>query len=219
MIPRYSGVRPDIRPTMKTVMMMYITMYIRPTPFPPGVDWISIPMNAARMTRACSPPREELTEPVVTAVVTTVQKAEKKPPNRVSIPGPSTVFGMNPITRSIAKRRYAPDEQRSRLALLAEDLPIDEAKGGRQEEHQEYLEDVGGRAGVLERVGGVGAVVPPSVGPQLHDGDERGDRPDPDDLGGPVHQPLDRGRVDVTADRLGDAQPDQDDRTPLGRGG
>ena len=108
MIPRYSGVRPDIKPTMKTVIMMYITIYIRPTPFPPGVDWISIPMNAARMVSACIPPREELTEPVVTAVVTTVQNAEKNPPNLVSMPAPSTVFGMSPITRSIAKRRYAP---------------------------------------------------------------------------------------------------------------
>src|SRR2546426_820082 len=34
---------------MKTVMMMYMTMYIRPTPWPPGVDWISIPMKAERI--------------------------------------------------------------------------------------------------------------------------------------------------------------------------
>ena len=50
-IPRYSGVRPDMRPTMKTVMTTYITMYMTPTPFPPGDDWISIPMNAERITR------------------------------------------------------------------------------------------------------------------------------------------------------------------------
>src|SRR6266571_3391855 len=48
-IPRYSGVRPDMRPTMKTVMTTYITIYITPTPFPPGVDCISIPMNEERV--------------------------------------------------------------------------------------------------------------------------------------------------------------------------
>src|SRR2546428_11201053 len=70
-IPRYSGVRPDMRPTMKTVMTMYITMYINHTPLPPGVDWISIPKTAESMTSGCIPTTLALTEPVITAVVTT----------------------------------------------------------------------------------------------------------------------------------------------------
>ena len=101
MIPRYSGVLPVMSPTMKTVITIYMTMCMRPTPPPPGVDWISIPRNAERITRGCIAASDELTEPVVTAVVTTVQKAEKKPPILVSIPGPSGVVGMNAMKRSI----------------------------------------------------------------------------------------------------------------------
>src|SRR5208337_906041 len=103
LIPRYSGVLPDIRPTMKTVITMYMIIYINPTPFPPGVAWMSIPMKAERMTRGCMAERLALTEPVVTAVVTTVQNADMKPPILVSIPGPRGVVCMNAITRSMAK--------------------------------------------------------------------------------------------------------------------
>ena len=49
---------------------------------------------------------EALTEPVVTAVVTTVQKAEKNPPNRTSMPGPNIGLGMNAMMRSITKSAY-----------------------------------------------------------------------------------------------------------------
>src|SRR5207245_5176842 len=79
--PKYSGVRPDIRPTMKTVRTMNMTMYITPTPLPPGVAWISIPLKAESMTSGFSPDRDAFTEPVVTAVVTTVQNTEMTPPN------------------------------------------------------------------------------------------------------------------------------------------
>ena len=89
---------------MKTVRTMNMTMYISPTPLPPGVAWISIPLNAESMTSGFTPDRDALTEPVVTAVVTTVQKTEKKPPKRTSIPGPTTgKLGMNAIKRSSAK--------------------------------------------------------------------------------------------------------------------
>src|SRR2546426_12349440 len=55
------------------------------------------------------PEREALTDPVVTAVVTTVQNVEKKPPILVSIPAPTCgVVGTNAMTRSIANRAYAP---------------------------------------------------------------------------------------------------------------
>ena len=37
-MPKYSGVRPDMSPTMNTVSTTYIVIYINPTPFPPGVD-------------------------------------------------------------------------------------------------------------------------------------------------------------------------------------
>src|SRR2546422_11381850 len=98
--PKYSGVRPDIRPTMKTVRTMNMTMYITPTPFPPGVAWISIPLNAESMTSGFTLDSDALTEPVVTAVVTTVQKTEKQPPQRTSIPGPTTAkLGVNAIKR------------------------------------------------------------------------------------------------------------------------
>ena len=50
-----------------------------------------------------------LTDPVVTAVVTTVQKADMNPPILVSIPGPIWgMVGMNAIARSMMKSRYAP---------------------------------------------------------------------------------------------------------------
>src|SRR5207244_13542870 len=88
--PKYSGVRPDIRPTMNTVRTMNMTMYITPTPFPPGVAWINIPLKAERMTSGFTADRDALSEPVVTAVVTTVQKVEKKPTNVTSIPGATT---------------------------------------------------------------------------------------------------------------------------------
>src|SRR5437660_12424408 len=74
--PKYSGVLPDIRPTMKTVRMMNMTMYITPTPFPPGVAWINIPLKADSMTNGFNPDKDALTEPEVTAVVTTVQNSE-----------------------------------------------------------------------------------------------------------------------------------------------
>src|SRR2546422_7726181 len=120
-IPKYSGVRPDMRPTMKTVRTMNMTMYITPTPFPPGAAWISIPLKADSMTSGFSPDRDALREPVVTAVVTTVQNTEKKPPNRTSIPGPTTgELGVKAIKRSRATRAYAPQ----RIGRVSRFLPI-----------------------------------------------------------------------------------------------
>src|SRR5947208_16869871 len=75
-IPKYSGVRPDMRPTMKTVRTMNMTMYITPTPFPPGVAWISIPLNAESMTRGVKLDRDVAAEPLAAAVVRTVQHTE-----------------------------------------------------------------------------------------------------------------------------------------------
>src|SRR5487761_1825934 len=107
-IPRYSGVLPDMSPTMKTVMITYMIMYINPTPMPPGVAWISMPMNAAKMTSGFMAKSEEFTEPVVTAVVTTVHNTDMKPPILVSIPGPIvTGVGMNAMIKSTAKRTNA----------------------------------------------------------------------------------------------------------------
>src|SRR5712691_5702961 len=120
-IPKYSGVRPDMRPTMKTVRMMNMTMYINPTPFPPGVAWISIPLKVESMTRGFMLDRDALTEPVVTAVVTTVQKTEKKPPKRTSIPGPTAgKLEVKAIKRSSANSAYAPQ----RMGRLSRFLPI-----------------------------------------------------------------------------------------------
>ena len=48
---KYSGVLPDINPTIKTVIMMNITIYIRPTPLPPGIDWMNMPKKAESIVK------------------------------------------------------------------------------------------------------------------------------------------------------------------------
>jgi hypothetical protein len=57
---------------MKTVIIMYITMYIIPTPFPPGIDWINMPKKAEVIAKGCIPDKAEFTDPVVATVVVTV---------------------------------------------------------------------------------------------------------------------------------------------------
>ena len=67
---------------------------------------MSIPMKPPRMTSGCIPASAELTDPVVTAVVTTVQNADMKPPNLVSMSGPSCgIVALNAMARSIMKSR------------------------------------------------------------------------------------------------------------------
>src|SRR5665647_1686492 len=72
LIPKYSGVLPDINPTMKTVIIMYMTMYIMPMPFPPGIDWMNIPSNPDVIVKGCIAESAVLMDPVVATVVTTV---------------------------------------------------------------------------------------------------------------------------------------------------
>ena len=38
-LPRYSGVRPIIRPQMKTARMAYMVIFISPTPLPPNTTF------------------------------------------------------------------------------------------------------------------------------------------------------------------------------------
>jgi hypothetical protein len=47
-------------------------MYIKPMPFPPGIDWINIPKKPEVIARGCMLESAELTDPVVAAVVVTV---------------------------------------------------------------------------------------------------------------------------------------------------
>ena len=44
-LPRYSGVRPTIRPAMNTVTMARMSMPYRPDPVPPGATSPSIMLN------------------------------------------------------------------------------------------------------------------------------------------------------------------------------
>src|SRR5207247_10126206 len=72
-IPKYSGVLPDMRPTMKTVRTMNMTMYITPTPFPQGDAWVSILLNADSMTCGFNLDRDACDEPLVSTIVSPVK--------------------------------------------------------------------------------------------------------------------------------------------------
>ena len=65
---------------------MYMIIYIRPIPLPPGVAWISMPRKPESTLSGGIADKEAFTEPVVNAVVVVVQKAEKNPPILVSMP-------------------------------------------------------------------------------------------------------------------------------------
>ncbi len=75
-------------------------------------------------------------------------------------------------------------------------------------EDRDHLDEVGHRVGVLEGMGGVGVEEAAAVGAEHLDGDLRGDRADGDGLLGA----LERGGVDIGAERLRHAAPDEDQR-------
>ncbi len=86
-LPRYSGVRPIIRPAMNTARMAYTSMPYRPEPTPPKTtspSWIrnigTSPPSA--VSESCI----ALTAPHEAAVVMVANSAEATMPKRVSLP-------------------------------------------------------------------------------------------------------------------------------------
>ena len=85
-LPRNSGLRPTISPTIKTATMTYWIRYMNPTPTPPNtaVNW--------RLKSAASPPKGVsescmlLTDPVSAAVVMAVNILLRAGPKRTSLP-------------------------------------------------------------------------------------------------------------------------------------
>ena len=86
-LPRYSGVRPTIRPATKTVTMTNASMPYRPEPTPPKMTSPSLMSHIGT-----SPPSGvnesciEFTEPLEAAVVAVAQMAELTGPKRTSLP-------------------------------------------------------------------------------------------------------------------------------------
>ena len=100
-LPRYSGVRPTIRPATKTDSRAMTTMMAMPEPTPPG----RISPNCIR--NICNPPPKgmklacmELTEPFEAPVVTTDQTVEAGAPKRTSLPSMLTELSTWAATRA-----------------------------------------------------------------------------------------------------------------------
>ena len=86
-LPRYSGVRPTMRPAMNTVSRANTSMPYRPAPTPPGV--ISPRSIRNRGTRPPSGVKLsciELTAPVLVPVVIAAHRPPADAPNRSSLP-------------------------------------------------------------------------------------------------------------------------------------
>ena len=86
-LPRYSGVRPIIRPATNTVTMANTIMPYRPEPTPPKITSPSCISHIGTIPpigvyESCM----ELTEPFDAAVVAVAHKAELTMPKRVSLP-------------------------------------------------------------------------------------------------------------------------------------
>ena len=86
-LPRYSGVRPTIRPATNTVMTASTSMPYRPAPTPPGATSPSIMLTIGIMPpSAVYESWNELTAPVEVSVVAAAKVAEFDTPNRISLP-------------------------------------------------------------------------------------------------------------------------------------
>ncbi len=86
-LPRYSGVRPTIRPATKTVTMARMSMPYRPEPVPPGA------ISPNMMSSSAMPPPiavnescAESTAPVEVSVVEAANRLEPGMPKRTSLP-------------------------------------------------------------------------------------------------------------------------------------
>ncbi len=86
-LPRYSGVRPTIRPATNTATTARISIPYRPEPVPPGAISPSIMLKIVR-----PPPKgvyeswKEFTAPVDVSVVEAAKRPEAAMPNRCSLP-------------------------------------------------------------------------------------------------------------------------------------
>ena len=86
-LPRYSGVRPIMRPAMNTPRIAKINIVYRPVPTPPGASSPSWIRNSG--TKPPSGVIEScivLTAPHEVAVVTAANRLEAAMPKRVSLP-------------------------------------------------------------------------------------------------------------------------------------
>ena len=125
-------------------------------------------MKPEVMVSGCMAESEAFSEPVVMAVVTTVQKLEKNPPILTSMPGPKRRCWNKCDKEVYREQRVRPDEYGSRLPALSQQLAENEDQGCREKHHQEHLENVREGAGVLEGIGGIGSVVSSTVCSDLH---------------------------------------------------
>ena len=181
-LPRYSGVRPTIRPATNTVITARTRMPYRPEPVPPGATSPSI-----MFTIGMPPPSavyeswNESTEPVDVSVVDAAKVAELSTPNRCSVPSVAapTAVGTVPecsplqhVDHDDAADGHDGHRRQDRVALLvAADHPAERAgQAERDDQQQEDLEPVGPVGRVLERVGAVGVVEAAAVGAQVLDG-------------------------------------------------
>ena len=193
-LPRYSGVRPTIRPAMNTARIAPITSIpYMPAPMPPGVTSPSSMLNSGTSPAigwklSC----QALIAPVLVPVVTAAeQPAERRrrsgspcPPccrgawstagreQRVA-DRPRTCIATTAPTSEDARHR---GEDRPALALVAGVPPERVGQGEREHQDREHLEPVRERGRVLERVGGVRVEEAAAVVAQLLDPLLGGDR-------------------------------------------
>jgi len=94
------------------------------------------------------------------------------------------------------------------LALITDHAAehVSQRRGDRED--RDHLQEIRQGSRVLERMCGIGVKKTATVGAEHLDRDLRGDRPDRDGL----FRAFERCRVDVGAERLGHALPDQDQR-------
>ena len=96
-LPRYSGVRPTIRPARNTATMIYISMFRNPAPTPLkttlSISFDMATMPAIGLRLSCM----LLTEPLEVAVVMAAQVAPETAPTRTSLP---SMFGPWTTARS-----------------------------------------------------------------------------------------------------------------------
>ena len=99
-------------------------------------------------------------------------------------------------------------EDRPALALVADHAAEHIGERGADREDRDHLQEVRQRRRVLERMRGIGVEEAAAIGAEHLDRDLRGDRADRDGLLGA----FERRRIDIGAERLRHALPDQEQR-------
>ena len=189
-LPRYSGVRPTIRPAMNTDRMAMISSPLRPTPTPPGLTSPSI-----MCARGTPPPRGvklscmELTDPLDVPVVDAAHRPEAegrseppcppccRRPGRSRPPDPrrtgrarSCHWSRSPWPPTHDKPDDRHDgENRTPLPAVLHHVPVGEGQSERDDDDGVRLEEVVERGAVLERVRRVGVEEATAVGAELLD--------------------------------------------------